>query len=107
MYPYNTEYDRNTYQVLDYLVNEVNVVHDLPYGHTAEHYYFYDYYDCHLHQSTIVPEGYCASVYLWSAHVTAFGKNGTTCQLGAGDTNWQISSEYCNCGFPTLPNCIE
>lgn len=28
MFPYNTEYDRNTYQVLDYLVNEVNVEHD-------------------------------------------------------------------------------
>ena len=104
MYPYNTEYDRNTYQVLNNLVNEVNVEHPLPYGHTAHYYYMYNYFYCTLHTPTIVPEGYCASVYSWSAHVTAFGKNGTTCQLGAGNTNWRLSSEYCHCSFGH-PNC--
>ncbi len=104
-YPYNTEYDRNTYQVLYYLVNEVNVVHDLPYDHTATYYYFKNYYFCTLHTPTVVPENYCASVYLWSAHVTAFGKNGTTCQLGAGDTDWRLSSRYCHCAFPAPSGC--
>lgn len=104
-FPYNTEYDRNTYQVLNNLVNEVNVEHPLPYGHTADYYYFYNYYDCTLHQPTIVPESYCAAVYIWEAHVTAFGKNGSNCQLGAGTTNWQISSEYCHCPFPDPTGC--
>lgn len=40
-----------------------------------------------------------------SAFVTAYGKNGTTCQLGAGVKNWRISSEYCHCPFPNYNNC--
>lgn len=104
MYPSNSEGYPNTYQVLNSLVNEVNVSHGFPYGHTEEYYYFYNYYGCTLHQPTIVPEGYCASVRIMSAHVTAFGKNGTNCQLGAGDTDWRISSEYCHCPWLN-PNC--
>jgi hypothetical protein len=95
-YPYGGIFDVNNLQVLYPLVNEVNVEHDIPYGHTGEYYYYYNYYNCLLNQPTIVPTGYCGGVFYLTASVTAFGKNGTTCQLGYQNINWLLGPGWCN-----------
>jgi hypothetical protein len=82
--------DMSTWTIIGVLIDEMNVTHDLPYGHTETYYYIQNYpTDCF--QPGV---GRCGAIVMESSDITAKGKNATQCNVGH-TWSYTVFSDYC------------